>query len=115
MTKILVVGDSITFGAGLALENDDPRLWVNQLVAQTFTQYKLTNLAEIGRNNQWIFNESASELLTNDYDIAIIGWSEISRFNFDIGTTFIFAYPFINCLLFFLCIRFHLQTAVILN
>jgi len=85
MTKILVVGDSITFGAGLALENNDPRLWVNQLVAQTFTQYKLTNLAEIGRNNQWIFNESASELLTNDYDIAIIGWSEISRFNFDIG------------------------------
>ena len=85
MTKILVVGDSITFGAGLALGKNDPKLWINQLASQTFTDYELTNLAEIGRNNHWIFNESASELLTNDYDIAIIGWSEISRFNFDIG------------------------------
>jgi hypothetical protein len=85
MMKILVVGDSMTFGAGLDLESWDPKLWINQLIANTFDNYELINLAEIGRNNNWIFTETAHKITQEDFDLVIVGWSELSRYNFHVG------------------------------
>jgi len=80
-TKVLVVGCSVTYGAGLDLESQDPELWVNRLFSQT----KLTNAAKTGANNQWIFLETMSQLRKQHYDIVLVAWSAIPRYNFHVG------------------------------
>lgn len=79
--KVLVVGCSFTCGTGLALERRDPALWVNQL----FFNADITNVAEAGVNNKWIFLETISQLLTQSYDIVLVAWSAIPRYNFHVG------------------------------
>lgn len=79
--KVLVVGCSFTCGTGLKLERCDPALWVNQL----FFDADITNVAKAGANNQWIFLETISQLLTQSYDIVLVAWSAIPRYNFHVG------------------------------
>jgi len=80
-TNVLVVGCSYTYGAGLKLEKNDPDLWVNQL----FPNANITNAAKIGANNDWIFLETISYLLKQSYDIVLVAWSAIPRYNFHVG------------------------------
>jgi hypothetical protein len=85
MTRILFNGCSLTQGTGLTDENLDPKLWTNQLAHKVFDNPCITNLAKTGRNNHWIFIETLSELLYNKYDVVIVGWTETSRLNFNVG------------------------------
>jgi len=80
-TKVLAVGCSMTFGYGLKLEKYDPSLWVNQL----FPNMKINNVASPGANNHWIFLETLSQLRQQSYDIVLVAWSGIPRYNFHVG------------------------------
>lgn len=68
-------------GHGLIDEKNNPNLWVNQL----FEQKNTKNIALAGRNNHSIFINTLSELFFNDYDLVIVAWSIIPRFNFNIN------------------------------
>lgn len=67
--RILVVGCSMTAGHGLKATAEDPLkidvtdtdLWVNLLCNKTFDYPGVTNLAVSGRNNEWIFLETATD------------------------------------------------------
>lgn len=83
--NILVVGCSFAKGAGLVAEDLDPKLWVNQLCDKIWPNSNVTNLAKNGANNNWIFHETMSALLLNDYDIVIVEWTAIPRFNIKVG------------------------------
>jgi hypothetical protein len=85
MMKVLIVGCSYTKGHGLNLEIDDPILWANQLIKHIAPGSQITNLAKTGRDNHWIFTETCTALAQDDYDIVLVGWTEQSRLNFDIG------------------------------
>jgi hypothetical protein len=80
--NILAVGCSITRGHGLAQEHRDDQLWVNQ-ICKSIGQ--VTNLSKTGANNHWIFLETASAVIQEQFDIVIVGWSGIPRFNFHVG------------------------------
>ena len=83
--KILVVGCSMTKGHGLLLEKNDPKLWINQILNNVFDDPVITNLSHTGKNNHWICIEAVHAIIKNHYDIIIIGWSELARFNFNVG------------------------------
>jgi hypothetical protein len=83
--KVLVVGASWSHGYGLDGGKDDPKLWVNQLVCAAWPNATITNIAQVGKNNDWIFTETISELLKNSYDIVIVGWSVIPRWITNVG------------------------------
>ena len=85
MAKILTVGCSLTRGHGLELEDQDPRLWVNQLCRRAFGNVTIHNLSRSGYNNEWIFLEASTALIRNYYDIVLVGWSVIPRYNFHVG------------------------------
>jgi hypothetical protein len=92
-TRILVVGCSMTAGYGLTATVADPfkidttdfNLWVNQLCNQVFDAPQITNLAVTGKNNQWIFIETACALTKVHYDVVIVAWSAIGRLNYNLG------------------------------
>jgi hypothetical protein len=83
--KVLIVGCSYTKGHGLNLEIDDPGLWANQLIRHIAPGSQITNLAKTGRDNHWIFVEACTALIRDDYDIALVGWTEQSRLTMDVG------------------------------
>jgi len=83
--KTLVVGCSYTKGYGLNLEIADPNLWANQLIQHIAPGCQITNLSTEGKNNHWIFTEACTALIHDDYDIVLVGWTEQSRLNFNIG------------------------------
>ena len=80
--KILAVGCSVTRGHGLDFEQDDPKLWVNTVFGSLGT---VKNISKSGRTNQWIFLETQAEIIKNLYDIVVVGWSAIPRYNFNAG------------------------------
>ena len=82
---ILVVGCSFAKGAGLPGEDSNTKLWVNQLCNNTWPGATITNLSKIGANNQWIFFEAMSALILKSYDIVLIEWTAIPRFNVKVG------------------------------
>lgn len=92
--KVLAVGCSMTRGHGLGLESGDPKLWVNRLFPEE--KYKVINLAKTGHNNSWIFLETMSGLLIDTYDIVLVGWSAIPRFNFHVGLELYSVYTMLN-------------------
>lgn len=79
--KILVVGCSISRGHGLPDTVRNPELWVNKL----FPNQDIKNVSQTGANNYWIFLETISELIQQHYDIVLVGWSAIPRYNFHVG------------------------------
>jgi hypothetical protein len=81
--KVLAVGCSYTRGHGLTNESMDPLLWVNSLFPHD--AYTVNNVSKTGANNQWIFLETMSQLMKNNYDIVLVGWTAIPRFNFCVG------------------------------
>jgi hypothetical protein len=81
--SMLACGCSFTAGTGLEFLKDDPKLWINQLTNKL--GYNLTNIAEAGRNNEWIFVETMLELSKHKYDAVVIAWSMIPRINIDLG------------------------------
>jgi len=83
--KILVVGCSITRGHGLEKEQDDPKLWVNQFIQKYFNGATIVSLAKSGVNDEWIFNTTLTEIIHHNYDVVIVGWSELSRLNMNLG------------------------------
>jgi len=93
MTKILVIGCSMTAGHGLNATAQDPHkidvtnehLWVNQLCNQVFDKPQIINLAVSGKNNEWIFTETACALTKDNYDVVLVGWSQLGRLNFNLG------------------------------
>lgn len=80
--NILVVGCSYTKGHGLDNEEKNPLLWVNCLFKDIG---KITNISQHGWNNESIFHAAAEELLNREYDVALICWSAIPRYNFNVG------------------------------
>lgn len=84
MKTALAVGCSMTKGHGLPDTINNPALWVNQLL-RSVDCTAITNLSQTGRNNHWIFLETIGALIRQEYDIVIVGWSAIPRFNFNVG------------------------------
>lgn len=74
----------MTKGHGLADENQNPRLWVNQL-AQHIGCNEIKNISEHGWNNESIFHAAINEINYKKYDVVLIGWSTIPRYNYNIG------------------------------
>lgn len=81
---MLAVGCSYTRGYGLDDEENNPNLWVNQ-IAQRIGCTQIKNISESGWNNESIFHACMQEIMHENYDIVIIGWSAIPRYNFHIG------------------------------
>jgi hypothetical protein len=78
---VLAVGCSFTYGAGLAQGSNDPNLWINQIC----NGKHICNKAKIGANNEWIFLEAVTAVRQHTYDLVIVGWSVIPRYNFHVG------------------------------
>lgn len=83
--RFLVTGCSFTKGFGLDYENNDPLLWVNQLIMSRYPDAEIVNKAETGASNKTIFQYTCQELITNDYDFTIVAWSELSRICYNFG------------------------------
>lgn len=83
--KLLICGNCFSNGTGLVHGKEDPRLWINQLAA--IFGYDSTNIAQIGRNNDWIFLETSLELAKNQnyYDLVIVAWGSNPLLNADLG------------------------------
>jgi len=80
---MLVCGCSLANGHGLTGGKNDSRLWVNQVA--TKLDYTVTNIAKSGRNNDWIFIETALELTKHKYSVVLVAWSATPRLNIDLG------------------------------
>lgn len=85
MTTILFNGCSFTKGTGLANEDLSPELWTNQLATKYFDNPVITNIADAGRNNHWIFVETLAELTKKHYDVVFVAWTNTDRLNFNVG------------------------------
>lgn len=85
MKKLLIVGCSYTKGYGLIGEDKNKFLWTNQLHNLIWSDHSQLNLAQPGKNNEWIFLEAMGALSKDHYDTVLIAWSEILRFNFNLG------------------------------
>tara|TARA_B100001057_G_C22698845_1_gene890829 strand:+ start:110 stop:880 length:771 start_codon:yes stop_codon:yes gene_type:complete len=83
MKSLLACGCSFCAGTGLKLEKQDPKLWMNQLAVRL--DYELTNIAQSGMNNDWIFVETMLELSKNQYDAVVVAWSMVPRINVNLG------------------------------
>ena len=81
--SMLTCGCSCTAGSGFLLGKDEPKFWINQLA--TALNYELTNIAEVGRNNDWIFIETMLELSKHKYDAVVVAWSTLPRNNINLG------------------------------
>ena len=56
----------------------------------------MTNVARTGSNNQWIFLETISAMLHDHYDLVLVQWSAIPRFNVKIGLELYSVYSMLN-------------------
>ena len=83
--SILVVGCSMTDGNGLANGHQDKHLWINQLKQQLFPNAVMDNLSVTGRNNHWIFCETATAIIQKKYDLVIVAWTGIPKYNIHFG------------------------------
>jgi hypothetical protein len=81
--KMLAVGCSFTKGHGLAHSEHDKLLWVNRLADGI--DANVTNLSITGANNHLIFLTASTAIVENHYDIVLIGWSVIPRYNIQVG------------------------------
>lgn len=79
----MAVGCSFTQGQGLERESLDPLLWVNQIFPEDY--YQVDNVAKTGANNHWIFLECACKMASQHYDVVLVAWTSIPRFNYHVG------------------------------
>lgn len=80
----LVVGCSFAKGYGLQSEQDDPKLWANQLLKSVGIT-NVNNVSATGVNNDWIFQKALAELVKAKYDVVLVCWTAIPRFNVKVG------------------------------
>ena len=69
--KILIAGCSYASGYGLPEEHLDSNCWTN-ILSNKLKAKTVKNISKIGSNNQWIFLETMSELIKNDYDLVLV-------------------------------------------
>ena len=60
------------------------QIWANQL-SKKFKATTVHNVAKTGANNSWIFLETMSELVKNNYDLVLVQWSAIPRYKVNVG------------------------------
>lgn len=82
--KILVSGCSFSAGFGFPGEHLNKQIWPN-LLAEKLGAQQITNIARAGSNNHSIFLEASSAMICNNYDLVLVQWSSIPRFNFKVG------------------------------
>jgi hypothetical protein len=82
--KILISGCSFSAGYGMPGGISDEKNWPN-LLANKLGINSITNVAKTGANNHWIFLETISAMMHNHYDLILVQWSAIPRFNAKVG------------------------------
>lgn len=82
--KILIAGCSFANGSGLPGEKSNSRIWPNQL-GNKLSAHTIKNIAKTGANNQTIFLETMSALIKDTYDLVLVEWSAIPRYNVKVG------------------------------
>jgi hypothetical protein len=82
--KILVAGCSFANGTGLDGGQNNPCIWPNQL-AKKLSAQTVKNVARTGANNQTVFLETMSALSKDTYDLVLVEWSAIPRYNITVG------------------------------
>lgn len=86
MKKVLFCGCSYVAGSGFSLEKEEPTLWVNLLHQQgKFSGCELINASVPGRSNAGIFQDAVYNLTSANYDYAVICWTSVPRFEFELG------------------------------
>ncbi len=73
--KLLTVGDSFTYG----LELPDPRTQAWPILLANDIGYELTNISYGGASNDMMYRECMSRIISDDYDIIIVGWTDPGR------------------------------------
>ena len=82
--KILISGCSFSAGFGMLGECYDEKNWPN-LLANKLGVTNITNVAKTAANNHWIFLETISAMLQDNYDLILVQWSAIPRYKFKVG------------------------------
>ena len=72
---ILAVGDSFTFGHGLA----DPAGHCWPTVLSRISGHTVTNTAQFGASNDYIIRTAFEQTCEQSYDVVLVQWSEINR------------------------------------
>lgn len=85
INKILIVGCSMSAGSGFPQGRDAPEIWPNLLHKRLAPSAELTNLSQTGVNNHWIANETASAIVKQSYDLVLVAWTNIPKYNIPIG------------------------------
>lgn len=85
MKKLLFVGCSFTKGTGLDGEDKNSKLWTNQVHSLFFPNHALTNLSQVGKNNEWIFLETMTALRKEKFSDVIVAWTSIPRYHMHAG------------------------------
>lgn len=75
--KVLVAGDSISYGYGFPLEKEEPTIWPNR-VAHALNA-SLVNVSIPGYDNSGIFINAVTELLATKYDLILIQLTSLDR------------------------------------
>jgi hypothetical protein len=83
--KVLIVGCSLSSGFLFEHGQNDQELWCHKLIKETIEHAEVTNLSGLGRNNDWIFSQTALEIVKNKYDLVLVQWTEWLRFNIHVG------------------------------
>jgi len=82
--KILICGCSFSAGFGMPGEHSNKKNWPN-LLASKLGINNVTNIARTASNNYWIFLETMSTMLRDNYDLILVQWSAIPRYRFHVG------------------------------
>ncbi len=80
--KILFSGCSYVAGNEFPLGRQDTDLFCNIMMKEhpALQGKQIVNIAQGGWSNDRIFRETASHLLTDDYEYAFVGWTSLQRF-----------------------------------
>jgi hypothetical protein len=79
MKQLLFAGCSLTQGVGLDLEQTDPANYCNVFSRLAFDASAINNIGQGGHSNLRIFMDTASQLLSKQYDCAFVGWTSYPR------------------------------------
>lgn len=64
---------------------DSEYIWTNLVHKEYFPKYQYTNIATGGNTNLRIFQMTAKELLEKDYNFAFVQWTQLLRYEYEIG------------------------------
>lgn len=83
----LFTGCSFVAGSGFPIGKAQPELWVNLLHAELLKNTKLLNVAEAGKSNAGIFQNTMKELVDRGSDIkyAFVSFTSYPRFEMSTG------------------------------